>query len=49
MKLEPELTDNYSTQNNWSQEKKMPPTISPEDIIPSEKKSSIFALTESEN
>jgi hypothetical protein len=49
MKSEPEPTDNYSTQNNWSPEKKMLPTTSPEDITPSEKKSSIFASTESEN
>jgi len=49
MKSEPEPTDNYSTQNNLSPEKKMPPTTSPEDIIPLEKKSSILPSTESEN
>jgi len=49
MKSEPELIDNYSTPNNWSPEKKMPLITSPEDIIPSVKKSSIFALIESEN
>jgi len=49
MKSEPEPTDNYSTQNNLSLVKKMPLTISLEVIIPSEKKSSILLLIESEN
>ena len=49
MKLELEPIDNSSIQNNSSQEKKMPPTTSPEDITPSVKKLSIFALTESES
>ena len=49
MKSEPEPTDNYSILNNLSPEKKMPPTTSPEDIIPSEKKSSISVSIESEN
>lgn len=49
MKSELVLTDNYSTLNNLFQEKKMPPTTLPEDIIPSEKKSLISAQTESEN
>jgi len=49
MKLEPEPTDNYSTPNNWSPEKKMLPITSPEDTIPSVKKSLIFASIESEN
>jgi hypothetical protein len=49
MKSEPELTDNYSTPNNWSPEKKMPPITLLEDTIPSVKKSLISALTESEN
>lgn len=39
-----ELTDNCSTQNNSSQERRMPPTISPEVITPLVRKSSIFAL-----
>merc|ERR1712224_1185118 len=34
MRLEPELTDNSSIQSNSSQEKKMLPTTSPEDITP---------------
>ena len=49
MKLELEPIDNSSIQNNSSLEKKMPPTTSPEDITPSVKKLSIFALTESES
>jgi len=49
MKLELVHTDNYSTLNNWSQEKKMPPTTLLEDITPLEKKSLTFAWTESEN
>lgn len=49
IKLELEPTDNFSTLNNWSQEKKMLPTTSPEDIIPLENKSLIFALTELES
>jgi len=47
MKSEP-YTDNYSTQNNKSPEKKMLPTTSSEDITPSEKISLICAKTESE-
>merc|ERR1712100_188105 len=35
MRSEPELTDNSSIQSNLSQEKKMPPTTSPEDTTPS--------------
>ena len=49
MKLELELTDNFSTLNNSSQEKKMPLTTLLEVTIPSVKKSLIFALTESES
>jgi len=42
-------TDNSSIQSNLSQEKKMPPTTSPEDITPLVKKSLISALIESES
>merc|ERR1711881_267894 len=49
MKLEPEPTDNSSIQSNSSLVKKMLLTTSPEDTTPSVKKSSIFALIESEN
>jgi hypothetical protein len=49
MKLEPEPTDNSSIQSNSSQERKMPPTTSPEDITPLVKKSSISASIESES
>merc|ERR1740138_367023 len=49
MRSEPEPTDNSSIQSNSSQEKKMPPTTSPEDITPSVKKSSISASIESES
>jgi len=49
MKSEPEPIDNYSTQNNLSLVKKMPLTTSLEVTIPSEKKSSILLLIESEN
>ena len=49
MKLELEPTDNFSIQNNSSQERKMPPTTSPEDITPLVKKSLISASTESES
>ena len=49
MKLELELTDNFSIQNNSYQERKMPLTILLEDITPLVKKSSISVLTESEN
>ena len=49
MKLELEPTDNSSTQNNLSQERKMPPTTSPEVTIPLVKKLLIFALIESES
>jgi hypothetical protein len=43
MKSELVPTDNYSTLNNLFQEKKMPPTTSPEVTIPLEKKLLIFA------
>ena len=49
MKSEPELTDNYSTLNNSSQEKKMLLITSPEVTTQSEKKLLIYAQTESEN
>merc|ERR1719464_1957250 len=49
MKSVLEPTDNSSIQNNWSQEKKMPLTTMPVVTTPSEKKSSILSLTESEN
>lgn len=49
MKSEQELTDNYSTQNNSFQEKKMLPTTSPEDTTQLVKKLLIFAQIESEN
>merc|ERR1712167_240354 len=49
MRLEPVLTDNCSTQNNSSPERKMPPTTSPEDITPLVRKSLISASTESES
>jgi len=49
MKSELVHTDNYSTQNNLSLVKKMPLTISLEDIIPSVKKSLIYVSIESEN
>ena len=49
IKSELEHTDNSSTLNNLSQEKKMLLTTSPEDITQSERKSSICAWTESEN
>ena len=49
MKSELELTDNSSTLNNLSQEKKMLLTTMPEDTAPSEKKSSTLPSTESEN
>jgi len=49
MKSEQEHTDNYSIQNNLSLVKKMPLTISLEDIIPSVKKSLIYVSIESEN
>merc|ERR1712223_1309177 len=48
-KSEPELTDNFSTQNNLSPEKKMPPTTTPEVTTPSVKKSLTWFSTESEN
>merc|ERR1711939_928884 len=44
-----ELTDNSSIQSNSSQERKMLPTTSPEDITPLVRKSSISASTESES
>jgi len=49
MKSELVHTDNYSIQNNLSLVKKMPLTISLEDIIPSVKKSLIYVSIESEN
>merc|ERR1712070_232741 len=49
MRLEPVLTDNSSIQSNSSQEKKMLPTTSPEDITPLVKKSLISASIESES
>jgi len=49
MRSEPELTDNSSTPSNSSQEKRMPPITSPEDITPLEKKLSISASTELES
>jgi hypothetical protein len=49
MKLELELTDNFSIQNNSFQERKMQQTISPEVTIPLVKKSLISVLTELEN
>jgi len=49
IKLEPELTDNFSILNNWSQVKKMLLTTSPEDIIQLENKSLISVLTELES
>ena len=49
MKSEQEHTDNYSIQNNLFLVKKMPLTISLEDIIPSVKKSLIYVSIESEN
>jgi hypothetical protein len=49
IKSEPEPTDNSSIPNNLSPEKKMLLITSPEDITPSERKSSISAWTESEN
>jgi hypothetical protein len=49
MKLELEPTDNFSTQNNSSQERKMLQITSPEVTIPLVKKSLISVSTESEN
>jgi len=49
MRLGLEPTDNCSTPSNSSLERKMPLTTLLEDIIPSEKKSSTCASTESEN
>ena len=49
MKLELEPTDNFSTQSNSSQERKMPPTTSPEVTTPLVRKSLISASTESES
>merc|ERR1711935_1295475 len=49
MKSEPEPTDNSSIQSNSSQERRMPPTTSPEDITPSVRRSSISASIESES
>merc|ERR1712086_429198 len=49
MKLEPELTDNSSIQSNSSQERKTPPTTSPEDITPLVRKSLISVSIESES
>merc|ERR1719267_460313 len=49
MRSELEPTDNSSIQSNSSQEKKMLPTTSPEDITPLVRKSLISALIESES
>merc|ERR1712086_1237988 len=49
MKLEPEPTDNSSIQSNSSQERKTPPTTSPEDITPLVRKSLMSVSTESES
>jgi hypothetical protein len=49
MRSELEPTDNCSTPNNSSPERKMLPTTSPEDITPLVKKSSISVWTESES
>merc|ERR1711937_923806 len=49
MRSELELTDNSSIQSSSSQERKMPPTTSPEDITPLVRKSLISASTESES
>merc|ERR1711988_355888 len=49
MKSEPEPTDNSSIQSSSSQERKMPPTTSPEVTTPLVRKSLIFAFTESES
>jgi hypothetical protein len=49
MRSEPEHIDNFSTPNNLFQERKMPPTISLEDIIQLVKKSLISVSIESEN
>ncbi len=49
MKSELELTDNCSTQNNSSPERRMPPTTSPEDTTPLVRKSLISVWTESES
>merc|ERR1712086_159223 len=49
MKLEPEPTDNSSTQSNSSQERKTPLTTSPEDITPLVRKSLISVSIESES
>merc|ERR1712178_86592 len=49
MRSEPEPTDNSSIQSSSSQERKMPPTTSPEVTTPLVRKSLISALTESES
>merc|ERR1719454_1368344 len=49
MKSELEPTDNCSIQNSSSQERKTPPTTSPEAITPLVRKSLISASTESES
>ena len=49
MKLELELTDNFSTQNNLFLVRKMLQTTLQEDIIPLVKKSSIYVSIESES
>ena len=49
MKSVAEPTDNFSTPNNLSPEKKMPPIITQEDTTLSEKKSSTKYSIESEN
>jgi len=49
MKSEPAHTDNCSTLNSWSPERKMPPTITLVGITQLAKKSWISCWTESEN
>merc|ERR1712151_116446 len=49
MRSEPVPTDNCSTPSNWSPERKMPLTTSPEDITPLEEKLLTCAWTESES
>merc|ERR1740115_316095 len=49
MRSEPVPTDNSSIQSNSSQERRTPPTTSPEDITPSVRRSSISASIESES
>merc|ERR1712216_678738 len=49
MRSEPEPTDNFSIPSSSSQERRMPPTTSPEDITPLVRRLSISASTESES